>query len=228
MINLFKRTKWIFLYSIKLYKKYNKSTDINVFFIIYRFIFYNIFYNKNILCAKNTVISGIEKIDLLGSLEIGVTPFGILHKNDLTVINIKGKFIINSSHYSIGRGSRIYIGPNAYIKLGEKGHITGFSKMIITHSLEIGDGCTIAWDCQFLDSDHQNIKYKNKKYISDGIRIGNNVWIGNGVKIYKGTKIPNGCVVASDSVVKGEFIEENTLIAGIPAKIIKRDISWSN
>jgi acetyltransferase-like isoleucine patch superfamily enzyme len=58
------------------------------------------------------------------------------------------------------------------------------------------------------------------------IKIGNHVWIGNDVKIYKGTVIPNNCVIASHSVVKGVFTQENSLIAGCPAKLIKKDVTW--
>ncbi|WP_261156851.1 acyltransferase [Serratia liquefaciens] len=42
----------------------------------------------------------------------------------------------------------------------------------------------------------------------------------------KGTNIASGCVVAANSVVSGDFLESNCLIAGSPARVVKRNISW--
>ena len=43
----------------------------------------------------------------------------------------------------------------------------------------------------------------------------------------KGAKIPNNCIVGANSLVNKEFFEENCLIAGTPAKIIKKGVNWS-
>jgi len=95
-----------------------------------------------------------------------------------------------------------------------------------SHKLTIGDDCAISWNCQFLDDDHQEIFYSDKQQKKNGIIIGNHVWIGCGAQIYKGTVIPNGCVIASNSVVKAEFTSQNSLIGGVPARIIKSNVEW--
>ncbi|MEJ7665610.1 MAG: hypothetical protein WKG07_41865 [Hymenobacter sp.] len=61
---------------------------------------------------------------------------------------------------------------------------------------------------------------------TNDIVLGDRVWIGSRVSIFKGTVIPSGCVVASNSVVKGVFTEENALLAGNPAKVVKRNVQW--
>jgi acetyltransferase-like isoleucine patch superfamily enzyme len=95
------------------------------------------------------------------------------------------------------------------------------------HQLTIGNDCAISWNCQFLDEDYHEIQYEGKKEKnSNSIKIGDRVWIGSNVSIHKGAVIPRGCVVASNSVVKAVFDEENVLIAGNPAKVVKRSISW--
>ena len=58
------------------------------------------------------------------------------------------------------------------------------------------------------------------------IEIGRHVWIGSGVKILKGVKIADNTVIAANSVVAESILEENVLIAGNPAHIIKRSITW--
>lgn len=59
-----------------------------------------------------------------------------------------------------------------------------------------------------------------------GISIGNHVWIAYGVDVFKGSRIPDGCVVAGRALLTGKFEESNTLIGGLPAKVIRRNISW--
>ena len=53
-------------------------------------------------------------------------------------------------------------------------------------------------------------------------QIGNNVYIAPGAKIFGDIKLPNNTAIGANSVVNRSFEEENTLIAGVPARVIKR------
>lgn len=53
-----------------------------------------------------------------------------------------------------------------------------------------------------------------------GIIIGDNCWIGAKVTILDGVTIGNGCVIAAGAVVNRCF-PDNSVIGGIPAKLIK-------
>ena len=44
--------------------------------------------------------------------------------------------------------------------------------------------------------------------------------------ICKNTKIPNGCIIGVGSVVTKSIKEENSVLAGNPAKIVRKDIEW--
>ena len=53
------------------------------------------------------------------------------------------------------------------------------------------------------------------------IIIGDNCWIGAGSILLPGVVLANHIVVAAGSVVTKSFTEDNVLIGGTPARVIK-------
>lgn len=105
-------------------------------------------------------------------------------------------------------GTKTYINPNAIIRI-EKG-------------LEIGSDCAISWGVTFMD--HDTHKIEGKESLAS-IKIGNKVWIGANCTILKGVTLGDGCVVATGAVVSKSF-PAGSLIGGIPARVLKENISW--
>jgi acetyltransferase-like isoleucine patch superfamily enzyme len=211
-------------YLIKASKRLKVSL-IRIFFLHY---YYLIIRRKNIFSHPRVQIEGINNIIIKGALRIGLNYVGFIHKRDYTLLNIRGQLYIEGD-VSLGQGIRLDISPGAIVKIGNDSTITALTKLIIVHGLDIGANCVISWDCLILDDDFHQIRYSNTKNATNKpkkIVIGNSVWIGSNVNIYKGVIIPDGCVVASNSVLKDQFFERNALIAGNPAEIIKREISW--
>ena len=211
----------------KIFQLYSicKKSESNFYCVLFRLIYYKIFYKLDIIAHPKVKIQGIENIITHNSLYIGTAYVGTSLKSDKTFLNLKGTLIIEGP-YLIGRGCRLDISEGATLKIGKGGFTNINSTFIISHGVEIGDDCSISWGCQFLDNDFHEINYENKPPIDPKINIGNHVWVGCNVSIYKGTKIPEGCVIAANSVVRGVFNEPNALIAGNPAKIIKHNIKW--
>jgi maltose O-acetyltransferase len=52
------------------------------------------------------------------------------------------------------------------------------------------------------------------------VHIGNDVWIGGNVTILPGVTIGNNVVVAAGAVINKD-VPDNTLVGGVPAKVIK-------
>jgi acetyltransferase-like isoleucine patch superfamily enzyme len=179
----------------------------------------------NVIQSSNVIIRGRSNISTKERIEIGMLDVGFTEKKDRTVLSVKGNLEINGK-FSIAKGCRIDIGENATVKIGS-GYLNAFSKLIIMDYLTIEDDCAISWNCQFLDNDFHFINYGEQMPKENGIVIGRHVLICNNVSITKGARIPSGCVVASNSLVTRAFTEPNTLIGGIPAKVLKRDITWS-
>ncbi len=61
-----------------------------------------------------------------------------------------------------------------------------------------------------------------KQYV---VNIGEHVWVGAKSNLLYGTDIGAGSIVGMGSLVKGEF-PENVILAGVPAKIIRKDVAW--
>lgn len=63
--------------------------------------------------------------------------------------------------------------------------------------------------------------WKWRYSVHSPIKIGDNVWIGEKSTILKGVTIGDGAIVACNSVVTHD-VEENTIVAGNPARFVKR------
>jgi acetyltransferase-like isoleucine patch superfamily enzyme len=201
-----------------------KKVGENFPILLIKSLYYRV-HGKRIFAHQNCSIRGLKNIQIGNRLEIGMKYSGFSHREDRTYLNIQGKLDF-TSNYGIGRGCRFDISKNAYARFGE-GFVNPNSIFIISHGLEVGDQTVISWNCQFLDDDFHRIKYSNNETRKDSIiLIGKCVWIGSNVLVMKGARIPNGCVVAAGSMVNQPFEEENCLIAGTPARVIRRGIEW--
>ena len=93
----------------------------------------------------------------------------------------------------------------------------------------IGNNVFIARNALIRTSDgHTIIDATTKEPLNptEDVIIEDNVWITSNCTILKGTYIPKGCIVGACSMVNKKFVEENCMIAGTPAKVIKHNITW--
>lgn len=91
--------------------------------------------------------------------------------------------------------------------------------------LTVGDGTGLG-PYTIIHTSNHNYSDKDTNYTKQGhthkaVFIGKNVWVGARSTILPGASIGDGCVVAAGSVVPGKEFPPNTVIAGVPAKVIK-------
>lgn len=138
------------------------------------------------------------------------------------LMNENSKLIIQN-HYTIHAGSFIDILKNGKLIL-HSGFMNEHVQIVCGSQIVIGEGCAIGRDVVISDHDGHYIENPNYK-ISQPINIGNHVWIGQGAVIRKGVTIGDGAVIASYAVVTKD-VPAKCIVAGCPARIIKKDINW--
>ena len=124
-------------------------------------------------------------------------------------------YVINENEK---KDCKLVIGENTYI--GEQNNIRAAGGTI-----KIGKNCLISQQVSIIGSDHNykkgiNIQDQSWKAENRGVEIGDDVWIGCSTQIMAGVTIGSGAVIAAGSVVT-KNVEENTVVAGVPAKYIK-------
>lgn len=120
----------------------------------------------------------------------------------------------------------MYIGKNFGIS---GSNYSNYSQFYINEELTIGDDVLFAANNIVRTSDSHVIYDTNTNEIKNydsPVVIGNHVWICEGCTILKGTVIKDNSIIGTKSVVNKEFNEENIIIAGSPAHIVKKNINW--
>ena len=134
-------------------------------------------------------------------------------------------------NFKLGKFSTIalpgsYLSKGCSVTIGDNVGIGDFSYIGGEGPVEIGSD-TISG--QYLSIHPQNHTvdgselFRNGKPTSDGIIVGNNVWLGAKVTLLDGCRIGSNSIVAAGSVVTGKF-PENSLIAGVPAKLVRQNV----
>lgn len=108
------------------------------------------------------------------------------------------------------------------IKLGKDVFINVNNYFMDGASIEIGNHVFIGPSCGFYTASHPLDYVNRNKGLEKAlpIKVGDNCWFGAHVSIMPGVTIGSGCVIGAGSVVTKD-IPDNSLVAGVPAKVIK-------
>ena len=109
-------------------------------------------------------------------------------------------------------GKNIHIGKNVFINMGCKFQDQG--------GIFIGDGALIGHNVVLATLNHAKSPQDRSSMLPAPIHIGKNVWIGANATVLPGVTIGDGAIVAAGAVVTRD-IPENTIVGGVPAKVIR-------
>ncbi|GAB6281536.1 MAG: 2,3,4,5-tetrahydropyridine-2,6-dicarboxylate N-acetyltransferase [Ignavibacterium sp.] len=116
---------------------------------------------------------------------------------------------------------KVSIGDNCVIMMGAViniGAVIG-ERTMIDMNVVVGGRAIIGSDCHI--GAGAVIAGVIEPPSAEPVRIGNNVLVGANAVILEGVKVGNGSIIAAGSVVISD-VEENTVVAGVPAKFIKK------
>ena len=121
---------------------------------------------------------------------------------------------------SFGMGLKFDYGTNIFV--GDNFYCNFDCTMLDVCRITFGDNCMLGPNVQIYTATHplNAIKRNTGEEFGKEITIGNNVWIGGAVVIFPGVTLGNNVVVSAGSVVTESF-EDNVLIGGNPAKVLK-------
>ena len=108
------------------------------------------------------------------------------------------------------------------IDIGNNVFMAGGTRILAAGQIEIGDDCLIANKATISDCDWHSIHDRvDPAPAWKPVKLQRNVWIGDGAFIGKGVTIGAHSVVGARSVVTRD-VEPWTIVAGNPAKVVKR------
>ena len=109
-------------------------------------------------------------------------------------------------------GKNIHFGQNVFVNSGCRFQDQG--------GIWIGDNALIGHNAVLATLNHDPDPAKRANLIPSPIRIGKIVWLGANVTVLPGVTIGDGAIIAAGAVVTKD-VPENTVAAGVPAKIIR-------
>lgn len=140
-----------------------------------------------------------------------------------------GKFVVKG-HVQFGKDFFVCIAKNAYCEMGHMSSMATLGKIICNNRVIFGEWARIGSESQVIDTNFHSMKntVTGESYPMNGeIILGNYNYIGNRVSIMAKTVTNNYCTVASNSLCNKDYssLGLNILIGGIPAKLIRNNIS---
>lgn len=131
--------------------------------------------------------------------------------------------LIHALFPSMGAGSRVSAPLTAVrphmVNIGKNVVVMPGYLMMSAGGITISDGAMIAANVQLISNNHD--LYERQIITCRPIHIGRNAWIGAGATILPGVTVGDNAVVGAASVVTKD-VEADTIVAGNPARLIKR------
>ncbi len=163
--------------------------------------------NNTITLAENTILRKNAFLEIEGN-----------NNNVAIGFSVKAKFLVHietdNANFSVGR------------------HTTSFECVIRINestSLVLGEDCMISAGVLIATSDMHpvyDMSTDERVNTAEDIIIGDHVWLGRKSNILKGVTIGNGAIVGAGAIVTND-VESHTSVAGVPARVIRKNIYWS-
>ena len=198
-----------------------------------------IYKNRRFIKPGNTVeISGCARKNMKKvTIKVGGRNNRLIVSPCVTLRNCEIRLDGENNLIELGANSRLSSGKiylrntrNQHIRIGVDTTIEGAYLLVDeAASIDIGQDCMLSTDIIMRIGDKHSILNRYSKERVNGaqnIVIADRVWIGRDVQILKGVVLQPETIVGTRSLVTKAFDEGHCVVAGTPAKIVKRDVVW--
>jgi len=220
------RKRWRFFWSVNWIKTYYFNYKKFPFKIAKKLPVY--FYGS----VKLSGISGSIKIE--APIKRAMVGFGQQYEKntrskDVAELNLRGD-IVFKGHVQFGKDCLVYVHQGAYCEFGHLASIGTQGKLICYEKIVLHTHARLGSEAQIIDTNFHQMKdvLTNEKFpITGQIEIGAYNFISNRVTILQKTKTPDYCIIASNSLCTKDYTSfgRNTMIGGVPAKLLKENIT---
>ena len=144
--------------------------------------------------------------------------------NDNLVVLKAGSYVsgaelwVEDDHCELSIGERTFVGHHSHLACTENGSklTVGRDGMISSYvQVRTGDSHVI------LDLEG------NRLNPAKSVCIGDHCWLGEGAKVLKGVTLEGHNIVATGAIVAKSF-GKNQLLGGVPAKVLKENVTWES
>ena len=193
--------------------------------------------DNKVIFGNDCVISSNNKqcIRIIGDNNIIIVENGA--KINMSLFTIRG----NNCVIKIGSNfscvyTEFFIGDsNCSIVFGKDNSVHGRDGKIVNielyeeTSVLIGNDCMFSNEIEIRPSDAHSIVDLNCNRLNNGenIVVGNHVWICMRTMLLKGTKVSNNSIIGAGTICNSKFEQENVILAGNPARIVKEKVDWN-
>jgi acetyltransferase-like isoleucine patch superfamily enzyme len=160
-----------------------------------------------------------------------------------SMISFPPTVIFGEARIEIGEGTTI--GPLASISAGmpSQADVQGEPVIIIGNRCTLGKGIGIVgherieigddiWTGHYVYITDQNHGYENldlpigtQMWKNEPVSIGDGSWLGHGAVILPGSRIGKHVVVAAGAVVAGIDVPDFSVVAGVPARVVRKFVA---
>jgi acetyltransferase-like isoleucine patch superfamily enzyme len=156
---------------------------------------------------------------VIGRSHVAGAPASLdMRRNATLTVHGEGRVVIS-------RGARLLIMKNAHLEIGGETTIHYNAAITCYQHISIAQSCAISWNANILDGNlHELIVDGVPHPRARQVTLGSYAWIGCGATVL-GAKIGAGAVVGAGSVVTAD-VPEKVVVAGNPARTIRKNVIW--
>jgi len=117
--------------------------------------------------------------------------------------------------------TELNVGPGARLVVGDDTFINNGVVLSCRGEIRIGARCQIAPQVVIMDNDYHGVENRGEVPPASPVIIEDDVWLATRVTVLRGVTIGRGAVAAAGAVVTKD-VPPYTLVAGVPARAIRR------